>query len=395
MAAACSSVTSWGVCMSRLDHAFVIAPPDTKRAERTCGSPVRVAGSDLVTRNGAPKGSGRTRPDDLRRAVAALPEIELRHPEMSDRERRHLVALAYLADEALVRRYWQELSDGRLISSTAASPGSAVAHVDCLAESIRKAAARKTSRLAEPEAAKCLVCNRPADYLLSLRQDVGGVDANVGVCREHCGEAGADALLSHGVRVTYGPCSRMPQPKRVRALGHGNQWSRIVDCSSINGNEYGGLELAGPIVLADDQASVGSNGEPTFRCVQVVARVFLVAQGHIDLSAVDAVLARVPSLLFRAFFDTPEEAARRPPEDWLKGIGTECEYLAVSRPGLVGCGDPKPRSASRRQRDAAKKEQSKGRAMLRSHPLVIVRALRASFFAVPASASSGTPRSGE
>jgi hypothetical protein len=79
-----------------------------------------VAGSDLVTRNGAPKGSGRTRPDDLRRAVAALPEIELRHPEMSDRERRHLVALAYLADEALVRRYWQELSDGRLISSTAA-----------------------------------------------------------------------------------------------------------------------------------------------------------------------------------------------------------------------------------------------------------------------------------
>jgi len=395
VAAACSSVTSWGVCMSRLEHAFAIATPDTKRVERTCRSPVRVAGSDLVTRNGAPKGSGRTRPDDLRRAVAALPEVEVRHPKMSDRERRHLVALAYLADEALVRRYWQELSDGRLMSSAAASPGSAVALVDCLAESIRKAAARKTSRLEEPEAAKCLVCNRPADYLLSLGQDVGGVDANVGVCREHCGDAGTNALLSHGVTVAYGPCSRMPPPARVRALGHGNQWSRIVECSSINGNAYGGLELAGSIVLADDRTSVGSNGEPAIRCVQVAARVFLVAQSHTDFDAVGAVLARIPALLFRAFVDTPEEAARRPWEPWFEGVGTQCEFLSVNRPGLLGAGDPKPRSASRRQRDAAKREKSKGRAMLRSHPLVIIRALRASFFAAPASASSGTAGVGE
>jgi hypothetical protein len=334
-----------------------------------------------------PKGPGSRRPDDLRRAVDTATHFETQFPTFSARHRQQLAALVHLAPE-LVNEYWKELRDGRVPSEReAAQADGAVAAVDRMAERIRKATERPTDRNAAVEPPRCVVCDAPAVWELRLNHADGGADAHVGVCREHCG---VDALLSHGVTAVYGPCSKMPTPETVGSLEHGQQWSRIRSCSSINGNEYGGLELDGRMILADRDETVGSSGAPASSVVVIAARVFLVAQGHTDLHAIDAVLSRVPLLLFRAFVETPEQAARETPDPWLNGVPTNAKYLAVNRPGRLETGNPKPRSPSRRQRDAAKREKARGRAIARPYPLVMVRALRGTIAEalVPASSAS-------
>jgi hypothetical protein len=338
--------------MPNVKHALVIENPDGIALSEPALQR-RPRGIIRRVTDGTPTGPGSRRADDLRRAVEALPGLKKEFPKWRARERHHLAALTYLADEDLKRSYWAELPEGRLISASDARKMGrmSVVRVDYLAETIRKAQARKTSRLADPEPAKCLVCSRPADCLLSLEHNVGGVDANIGVCLDHGGVVGTDALLSHGVSVTYGTCSQMPTTGEIRSLTHGAHWMKwgIRACSSINGNAYGGLELDGTIVLADSEATIGEGS----RAVMVAARVFLLAQGHTDLKAIDAALARVEPVLRRAFLMTPEEAALEPADPWLEAVGTNREFLAVAWPGAVEAGDPRPRSTSRRQRDAA------------------------------------------